>query len=122
MSVGNYHELQIWQKSMELAEVIYKTTCEFPAWEKFGLVSQLRRAAVSIPSNIAEGNMRNSDKDFLRFINMALGSLAEMETQLELAKRVDYLVEENVGPVQTRVSELAKMLRGMQVRLKESIH
>lgn len=122
MSVGNYHELQIWQKSMELAEVIYKSTYGFPAQEKFGLVSQLRRAAVSIPSNIAEGNMRNSDKDFLRFINMALGSLAEMETQMELAKRIDYLVGENVEPLQKRVSESVKMLRGMQSRLKKSLN
>ena len=84
-----YQNLEVWQLAMELVEVIYKMTSQFPADEKFGLTSQMRRASVSIPSNIAEGHGRNSDKEFFRFLNIARGSLYELETQLEIARRIN---------------------------------
>jgi len=117
VSVGNYHHLKVWQASMQLAEQVYKLTANFPSEERFGLSSQLRRAAASIPSNIAEGNARTSNRDYLRFITMSLGSLAEVETQLELSVRLEYLNTEDKERFESHISELARMLRGMQKRL-----
>ena len=87
----NYNNLQIWQQAMDLVEDIYKLTASFPTEEKFGLVSQMTRAAVSIPSNIAEGAGRNSDKDFAHFISIAIGSLYELNTQIVLSERLGYI-------------------------------
>lgn len=81
----SHKKLEVWQGAVHLATELYKRTESFPDSEKFGLVSQLRRAGVSVPSNIAEGAARNSDRDFLRFLNMANGSLSEIDTQLEIA-------------------------------------
>ena len=87
-----YHtDLEIWKKSIELVKMIYKLTENFPAKEQFGLISQIRRAAVSIPSNIAEGSARASHKDAIRFADIALGSLSELETQLIIAKELDFV-------------------------------
>ena len=87
----NYNNLQIWQLAMDLVEEIYKLTASFPIEEKFGMVSQMTRAAVSIPSNIAEGAGRNSDKDFAHFISIAIGSLYELNTQIVLSERLGYI-------------------------------
>ncbi len=87
-----YHkDLEIYKKSMDLVMIIYEITKDFPNNESFGLISQLRRSAVSIPSNIAEGCARGSDKQIYHFVNIALGSLAELETQLEISKRLGYI-------------------------------
>ena len=86
-----YQKLVVWQKAMELVTAIYQVTASFPDCEKFGLVSQMRRAAVSIPSNIAEGSGRGSDKDFARFLQIAKGSLLEVETQLLISHKMHYL-------------------------------
>src|SRR3989344_2803565 len=86
--IRSYKDLLVWQKAMQLCERVYSVTSKFPNEKKFGLVSQIRRSAVSIPSNIAEGRGRTSRKDFIQFLHIALGSTNELETQLELAKRL----------------------------------
>ena len=92
-----YHRnLEAWKKAIELVIDIYAKTKLYPDEERFGLTSQIRRAAVSIPSNIAEGAARTSDKDMLRFIDIALGSLAELDTQLVIADRLNYLQNTNL--------------------------
>ena len=92
--MAGYRELKVWRLAMELAEEVYKLCTEFPKHEVYGLTSQLQRAAVSVPSNIAEGQARNSSKEFGHFLSIARGSLAEMETQIMLAQRLNYLTAE----------------------------
>jgi len=87
--VRSFRDLDVWRLGLELVEVIYRCTATFPKSETFGLAAQMRRAAVSIPSNIAEGQARKSTKEFLQFISIALGSLAELDTQLELTVRLN---------------------------------
>jgi len=89
--VNNYRDLKVWQMAMKLTEDIYRTTESFPSRETYALANQLQRAAVSILSNIAEGHARSSTKDYLRFVSISQGSLAEAETQLELAHRLGYI-------------------------------
>lgn len=91
-----HKDLQVWQRSVDLVEKIYKITGEFPKEEVFGLSSQTRRSAVSIPSNIAEGGARKSNKEFLQFLYIALGSLSELETQCLIAQRLKFLADETV--------------------------
>jgi four helix bundle protein len=86
--IKSYRDLTVWQKAIELVIKIYALTDKFPTEERFGLTSQMRRAAVSIPSNIAEGNFRRSTKDYVQFLKIAFGSGAELETQLEIIKRL----------------------------------
>src|ERR1700691_3577747 len=88
--VKSFRDLDVWNLGVELAETVYRVTARFPKSELFALTAQMRRAAVSIPSNIAEGRARDSTREFLRFLAISRGSLAELETQLELAIRVDY--------------------------------
>ena len=90
----NFRELEIWQRSMELVKKTYEVTKDFPDYEKFGLKSQMQRAAVSIPSNIAEGCSRNSQRDFKRFLEIAIGSAFELETQMILAADLHYVKKE----------------------------
>jgi four helix bundle protein len=90
-ALKSFRELIVWQKSMELVEAVYLHTRSFPREEIYGLTSQLRRAAVAIPSNIAEGQSRNTSGEFLQFLGISIGSLAELETQVELAFRLRYL-------------------------------
>ncbi|MBR6127068.1 four helix bundle protein [bacterium] len=92
-----YHkDMEAWKKSIELVTKVYKLTKTFPDDEKFGLISQMRRAAVSIPSNIAEGAARNSDKDMLRFLDISLGSVAELETQIIIAENLQYMQDTDI--------------------------
>lgn len=91
----NHKDLDVWKRSMDLVEEIYKVTSNFPSSEIYGLTNQLRRASVSIPSNIAEGAARKSNKELLYFINVAIGSVAEIETQLLIAVRLEYINEDN---------------------------
>lgn len=88
--MGTHKDLQIWQGGIELVEIVYKLTATFPASELYGLCSQMRRAAISIPSNIAEGAARRGEKEFVQFLYVALGSLSELETQCIIAQRLDY--------------------------------
>ena len=104
----NYNNLQIWQQAMDLVEEIYKLTASFPIEEKFGLVSQMTRAAVSIPSNIAEGAGRNSDKDFAHFISIAIGSLYELNTQIVLSERLGYINQLQSQELQKKLDNLQR--------------
>ena len=112
--MAGYRELKVWRLAMELAEVVYKLCAEFPRQEVYGLTSQLQRAAVSIPSNIAEGQARNSSKEFNHFLGIARGSLAELETQIMLAQRLGYLSEEKLHSALEKAEEIGKMLKGLQ--------
>lgn len=112
-----HRDLNAWKMSMDLAEEIYALTSPFPASEKFGLASQLRKAAISVPSNIAEGASRASKKEFNHFLHIALGSTSELETQLNLAKRIGYLTDE--GKVLSSVEEVRRPLMGLIKFLKE---
>lgn len=91
--MSNHKELEIWKKSIEFVSEIYEITKKFPKEEIYGLTNQIRRCAISIPSNIAEGSARQSDKEFIQFLYVAMGSLVELETQLIIAKNLDYIKE-----------------------------
>lgn len=112
-----FRDLNAWQKSMDLTESVYKMTSRFPVEEKYGIVSQMRRSAVSIPSNIAEGQLRKSKKEFSQFISISLGSCAELSTQLELSRRFGYLAEDNFKEISNRIDEVMKILHGLRNHL-----
>jgi four helix bundle protein len=109
--------LIVWQKSLDLAQKVYAATGKLPRSEMFGLASQMRRAAVSIPSNIAEGQSRNSTGEFQQFLGVSNGSLAELETQIELAGRLKYLPPEQVAGLLQDCAEIGKMLNGLRAAL-----
>jgi four helix bundle protein len=111
MGSRSYRDLIVWQKSMDLTDLLYERTLSFPSDERFGLISQIRRASVSIPSNIAEGSRRGSQKEFRQFLLTAYGSGAELETQLEIAKRQRF--GHDWEPVDVLLSEVMKMLNSM---------
>jgi len=111
-----YQELQVWQLAMDLSESVYRRSEDFPKDERFGLTSQIRRAAVSIPSNIAEGAGRNSNGEFNQFLGISVGSLFELETQLILASRFGY-IEETKSQLE-KIDVLRKMIFGLQKSLK----
>lgn len=113
MPVKSYRDLVVWQKSMELVENVYKLTASFPKNEEFGLKSQMRRAAVSIPSNIAEGQARNHPREFLQFSHIAMGSLSEVETQIEVSVRLSILSAKEVEKATSLCQEVGKMLHGL---------
>lgn len=106
----NFRELQVWQKAMEIASITYAVTKAFPSEERFGLVSQLNRAAVSISSNIAEGASRGSDKNFKRFLEIAIGSAFEMESQLILAEKVGFVQDGQTTELLALLNEEQRML------------
>ncbi|TVU87595.1 four helix bundle protein [Vreelandella titanicae] len=113
-----HQELRVWQQAMDLVEHIYRVTAEFPDEEKYGLTSQLRRAAVSVPSNIAEGAARGSTKDFVRFLFIARGSLSEIETQLLIGQRLNYLqdVTSTIELIHKVSGLLGGLIRNLQSR------
>lgn len=117
--MSNFRSLLIWQKSMVLTTKIYFSTNNFPKEEIFGLTSQIRRSSVSIPSNIAEGSGRESDKDFLRFLNISIGSLFEMQTQLEIAKNITYLNQEKFNNLYEDSREVERMLVAFIKKIKD---
>jgi four helix bundle protein len=121
MQIRSYKDLQVWQRGMDLTALVYRLCAELPADERFGLVSQVRRAAVSVPSNIAEGHQRTSTKDYLRFLSYASGSLAEVETLIELASRLYSINRISIEEVVRQADELGKMLRSLQQRLEEKL-
>lgn len=108
----NFKDLKIWQKGMDIAVSCFQLTDSFPSIERFGIVSQINRAGVSIPSNVAEGSSRTSEKDYGRFIEISLGSSFELETQLLIAQRLKFGDETKVADLITNVSEEQKMLAG----------
>jgi four helix bundle protein len=109
-----FEKLDVWRKSMDWVKVVYQATQEFPKSEQHGLTSQLRRAAVSVPSNIAEGTGRTSDADFVRFIEIAYGSLMEATCQLHLAVELGYLRTEDLANLKASAAEIARMLSGLR--------
>lgn len=98
-TIRSYRDLIVWQDAIQLAKVVYKLSAKFPSDERFGLTSQIRRAAVSIPSNIAEGHARKSTREYIRFVSIALGSLAELETQICLAVELEFCTQQQVDDV-----------------------
>lgn len=112
--VKHYKDLIVWQKGMDLARRVYQLTMNFPPEEKFGLVAQMRRAAVSVPSNIAEGQARHTTREFLLFLSHAGGSLAELETQLLLSVDLGYCSQSRIGLVANEVGEIQRMLAAVR--------
>ena len=110
----NYKDLLVWQKGIALAKAIYGLTQSFPAEEKFGLVSQMRRAAVSIPSNLAEGQARHTTGEFVQFISHAEGSAAELDTQLILAAELDFCEKAAAMPIYELIDEIRRMLNALR--------
>lgn len=115
-----FEELKIWQKAMDIVENCYRASENFPKEEKYGLTSQLRRSAVSIPSNISEGAGRNSNGEFIQFLGIANGSSFELLTQLYLSKRLKLITEEKVRPIINEVLEVTRMNYALQNTLKKS--
>ena len=113
----NVNELKIWQKSIDLVTGIYKLAATFPTDERYGLISQIRKAAVSISSNIAEGAGRNTNRDFSHFIGIANGSSYEVMTQLIIAQRLKFITEEEVLPILSKLDEIQKMIYAFQKSL-----
>jgi four helix bundle protein len=113
MPVQNYRELIVWQKAMDLVEAIYAATREFPREEVYGLTSQLRRAAVAIPSNIAEGQGRRTTQEFLHFLSIAYGSLREVETQVMIATRLRYMSEDTATRLLELAGEVGRLINGL---------
>jgi four helix bundle protein len=116
-----YEDLLVWQKAVALAESVYLATRAFPKEELYGMASQLRRSAVSIPSNIAEGCARQSSKEFLHFLSIASGSTAELKTQLLIANRVQLVSSESYHELQGLSEEIARMLAGLRARIRKDI-
>jgi four helix bundle protein len=114
MDGKNFRDLKVWQLGMQLAEEVYRLTQQFPKHEIYGLTSQIQRAAVSIPANIAEGHANGSTKEFARFLGIAQGSLAELETHLMLAERMKYGNPIEIGAILSRCGDEARMLRALR--------
>jgi len=121
MPASSYRDLRAWQVAIEVAELVYRYTKDLSKYEVYGLASEMQRAAVSLPSNIAEGHARDSTREYLHHISMALGSLAELETQLCLARRLEYLTLNTSDCIDNKVEELGRTLRGLQKSLKSKI-
>jgi four helix bundle protein len=116
----SYRDLIAWRKAMDLVTAIYRATRAFPQEETYGLTNQVRRAAVSVPSNIAEGQARFSQKEFHRFLSYARGSLAEVETQLAIAQNLEYLSPQQARPLLDKAAELGKILNGLIAAIKSA--
>ena len=114
----HFAKLQVWKRSHVLVLNIYGTTFNFPAEERFGIVSQLRRAAASVPTNVAEGSKRQGNHNFARFLNIAEGSLAETEYLLLLSRDLGYLGESKAKPLLDEISELSRMLCGLRMKVE----
>lgn len=121
MSRG-YRDLEVWERAMNLVVECYRTTRAFPASEVYGIVTQIRRAATSVPANIAEGRGRRSPGDFIRFLDIAYGSLMELETHLVLANRLDYMDVLTMDGLLTRTGEIGKMLNGLRTSVRPRQH
>jgi len=114
-----HKQLKAWQLAMDIAQTVYQTTNTFPADERFGLTSQMRRCAVSIASNIAEGAGRQTSKEFIQFLHIAQGSLSELDTQLELAHTIGFLTQESWQTIDAMLEEEDKILSGL-IRAKKA--
>ncbi len=121
MTIQSFRELRVWQAAMDFAEQIFAATKLLPREDQYGLVSQLRRAAVSVPSNIAEGNRRGTTRDYLKFLSIANGSLAEIETQLILCQRYNYLTELQVTALIADATEISRLLNALSKALRTNL-
>jgi four helix bundle protein len=113
----NFKELKVWKAGIEVTKVIFQLTKSFPSEERYGLISQMVRSAISIPSNIAEGCGRKTNKDFYHFLNIALGSSFELETQLIIAKEFNYINQEKLDNTCKSIMDIQKMINGLQKSL-----
>ena len=116
--MNNYRELKVWQKAMALVEQVYLLVKQLPSEEKFGLISQIKRCSISIPSNIAEGAGRNSKKEFIHFLSIANGSTTELETQLILIERLNFLSKNELASAMKLCEEIRKMNYALQKSIK----
>jgi four helix bundle protein len=112
-----YRDLRVWHGGIELVECVYRTTQSFPKQEIYGLTSQLRRAAVSIPANIAEGHSREHIKEYLNFLSIAQGSAGELETELEIAGRLGYIAPDALGSLMAQLASLGRQIRALRTAL-----
>jgi four helix bundle protein len=120
MPIKSYKDLTVWQAGVQLVTDVYRLTAGFPKSESFGLSNQIQRSAVSIPSNIAEGHARLSDKEFHHFLTIALGSLAELETQLVIAENLSYAASDKMQVLLKSCEELGKQIRKLQQAVKKA--
>ncbi|HDK26999.1 MAG TPA: four helix bundle protein [Candidatus Atribacteria bacterium] len=117
--MDSHEDLEVWKLAIKFVTNIYKETMNFPKTEKFGLTNQIRRAAISIPSNIAEGAARNSTKEYIQFLYISLGSIAEIETQLIIAKNLDYLKSENLSKdIKNIKGKLINLIASLKRKMK----
>jgi four helix bundle protein len=121
MALQSYHELQVWQKAMDLVVECYRAAEHFPKSEAYGLVTQLQRAAVSIPANIAEGQGRNHTKEFINHLSIAYGSLMEVETHLQIGARLKYIDEPLLHNLLVGTNEIGRMLNGLMQSLNRKL-
>ena len=121
MDIKSYRDLNVWRQGMDLVDQIYRLTRTYPKSELYGVTSQMQRAAVSVPSNIAEGHQRDSTKEFLHHLSIALGSLAELDTLVEVSERLGYLDRGRKGALSQRIDSIGRMMRGLQKSLKAKI-
>jgi four helix bundle protein len=117
----SYQDLEVWQKAMDLVTMCYQTTAKFPKNEIYGLSSQLQRSAVSVPANIAEGRQRQHSKEFLQYLSIAYGSLAEVETHIQIAGRLNYLHEDQISNLLLKTAEIGKMLNGLRRSIEKRL-
>ena len=117
--VRTFKDLIVWQEAMNLVEMVYLQTKSFPKEEIYGLTTQIRRAAISIPANIAEGNGRKTRKEYLQFLSIANGSMKELETHLLIAERIRFLAKEMAEQLQTQLNTVGRLLTALRKSLKE---
>ena len=118
--MSDYKDLNVWKNAIDLVEVVYRVVKQFPREENYALSDQIRRAVVSIPSNIAEGASRNSNKEFVQFLYIALGSASEVETQLIIAQRLNYIM--SIENELNEITKIRKMLNGLISSIKRKIN
>lgn len=116
-----HEKLDLWKKSVDLSVAIYKITEQFPREERFGLVSQIRRASVSIAANVAEGAARRTSKEFLNFLSIAQGSASELETELLIARRLEFLSTEDFATLVDQIDEIGRMITGLSNYLRTKL-
>jgi four helix bundle protein len=119
MTIKSYKDLEVWQKAMDLVVTCYQATKKFPKSEVYGLASQLQRAAVSIPANIAEGRERKYSKEFIQHLSIAYSSLAELETHIQIAQRLDYISSDKTKRLLEITGEIGRMLNGLRKSIEK---
>ena len=119
MGLKSYRDLEVWQKAIDLVVACYQITKKFPKNEVYGLINQLQRAAVSIPANIAEGRERQYSKEFIQYLSIAYGSLAELETHIQIAERLTYIDINQLKKLLDKTAEIGRMLNGLRKSLEK---